>query len=167
MKNHPDPATKINHVHFRCVNIDAAKPNRALDNPGIFDQIIHPINTAEERCLAATRRADKSSYRLGQDAQADLVKHLIAPVGEINLVHVNHNGGSFGIFRRPVVLTGKLLRHGFRHFDQAYHDKRLRCFSLSKMEVKAISMTTTRKTNAVPYCTRSVYSFCGIFELTT
>ena len=29
------------------------------------------------------------------------------------------------------------------------------------------TITTTRKTKAVPYWTRSVYSFCGIFELTT
>jgi hypothetical protein len=35
------------------------------------------------------------------------------------------------------------------------------------MEVVAIMATIIRKTKAVPYWTRSVYSFCGIFELTT
>ena len=35
------------------------------------------------------------------------------------------------------------------------------------IELVAIAATIIKNTKAVPYCTRSVYSFCGIFELTT
>src|SRR6266542_2772571 len=52
-------------------------------------------------------------------------------------------------------------RHG------VYHLWRLRSLLRRKMDAAATIATTARKTNAVPYWTRSVYSFCGIFELTT
>src|SRR5438477_6250187 len=119
------------------------------------------MDAAQKRRLAATGRSDERGHRSRRDFKSDIVQHLIRAVGEIDIAHIDHHRGRFGFLNRSILLARALLGQGFgRHFNQAYHDKRLRWRSLSKIEVNAITMTTTRNTNAVPYCTRSVYSFC-------
>ena len=96
----------------------------------------------------------------------DIVQDLVIAVGKIEMVDFDRGA----ISRRGRQWRGLIrceLRSGFGHFEETYHDRRLRLRSRNTIEVSAMSMTRKRKTNAAPYWTRSVYSFCGIFELTT
>src|SRR4029453_13200319 len=99
--------------------------------------------------------------------QRHFVKDLMTSVSKIKIAAGYHHLDSFGLVCGLIGLRGKLFWHGLCHGDCAYHYKRLLCFSRNTIEVKAISITRIRKTNAGPYCPRSVYSFCGILELTT
>ena len=105
----------------------------------------------------------------GGNLQVDFMQHFMIAVGESHIADIDlgHAARSNAWRRTGSAVGDDAVGSGFRHIDQVYHDKRLLLRSRKTIEVSAISMTRTRKTNAAPYCTRSVYSFCGIFELTT
>src|SRR5262249_45652082 len=168
LEDHSDPPAQINHVQSGHIDIDAVNVNLALADARTVNEIVHAIDAAEQSRLAAPGRSDESSHRARRHLQRDIVEDLVIAVSEIDLAHVDH----YLEFLRLVCHRFNSLRRGFWpncfwRFHYVYHDKRLLCLSRSTMEAKAISITTTRKTNAVPYWTRSVYSFCGILELTT
>src|SRR5438270_2908096 len=161
LENHPDTPPEIDDVNAGFVNVDPFDANRAARDPGAFDEIVHPVEATQERGLAATGRTDQRSDRAWRDADAYLVQDLVAPVGKIELLDFDRAAAD----RRP-------NRHlnsdvSFRHFENTYHESRLRLRWRNSIDVSAISMTRKRKTKAAPYWTRSVYSFWGIFELTT
>src|SRR5205085_5830118 len=58
LEHHPDAAPEVDHVDSRCVDIDAFDANRAARDPGPFNQVIHSIQTAQQRGLAASRWSD-------------------------------------------------------------------------------------------------------------
>ena len=91
----------------------------------------------------------------GEDPEVaadDVVEDLVIAVSEIDLAHVDH----YLKFLRLVCSRSKRFRWSLWpnclwRFHHGYHDKRLLCLSRSTMEANAISITTIRKTNAVPY----------------
>src|SRR5438874_1500458 len=131
-----------------------------------IDQIIHAIKTAQERRFPATGWPDKGRDRSRRDFQVYIEKDLMRAITKIDIIDVDHD---------------RLARLGFRRFLQFqrrsrvwdlfffhyYHDRRFLVLSRRMMEASAIAKTSNRRMQAAPYCTRSVYSFCGIFELTT
>src|SRR5207237_2989585 len=99
--------------------------------------------------------------RAWRDADAYVMQDLVAPVAEIELLDFDRAAAD----RRP---NGHLNSGvSFRHFENTYHESRLRLRWRNSIDVNAISMTRTRKKKATPYWTRSVYSIWGIFELPT
>jgi hypothetical protein len=84
--------------------------------------------------------------------QRDVVEDFVIALSEIDFSHVDHY--------RKFLCLGCSWFNRFRwglwpnflwRFHYGYHDKRLLCLSRSTMEANAISITTIRKTNAVPY----------------
>src|SRR5438270_1738056 len=84
--NNPDTPSKIDDVNPGFVNVDRFDANRAARYPSAVDEIVHPVETAQERRLAATGRTDQRSDRAWRDADAYVVQDLVAPVGEIELL---------------------------------------------------------------------------------
>src|SRR5262249_12401915 len=116
--------------------------------------------------LAATRWPDESGHCARRNRETDFVQDLMMAVSKTKIADIDERRRRSGHGRREIsVIIGRWRE--VWHLDYFYHDKRLRLRSRNTIEVAAIRITRTRKTKAAPYCTRSVYSFCGIFELTT
>ena len=96
----------------------------------------------------------------------DVVQDGVCAVGKLQLIDLDHCGVLLLLGQHGGIARGG-FGNGFGHLQQTYHDKRLLDLSRNTIDVSAMTMTSARNTNAAPYCTRSVYSFCGIFELTT
>src|SRR5215831_2098657 len=126
--------------------------NRALANARAVNEIVHAVDATQQSRLPAPGRSNESCYGARRHLQRDVVEDLVIAVSEIDFAHVDH----YRKFFRCVCCGSKSLRwHLFPgclwRFHHGYHDKRLLCLSRSTMEANAISITTTRKTKAVPY----------------
>src|SRR4029077_20313700 len=98
--------------------------------------------------------------------QIHIEKNLMRAITKIDILDADHDRlARFG-FRRFLQFQRR-SRGGDLFFFHYYHDRRFLVLSRRMMEARAIAKTSNRRMQAAPYCTRSVYSFCGIFELTT
>src|SRR6267143_1050511 len=129
------------------------------------DQIVHPVKTTKKSRLAAAGGTDKCGHSTRWNLQIDVEQHLAAAVTEVDIIDFDHCALAHFRLRRLLWVEGRGgMNNLFFHY---YHDKRLLVRSRSTMDASAMQKTTSRRMHAAPYCTRSVYSFCGIFELTT
>src|SRR5205823_5346925 len=104
LENHADPPPEIDDVHAGRVDIDAFDSDRALRDAGAVDEIVHAIEAAEQRGLAAAGRSDESGDRSRGNAQVDAVQDLMRAVSEIELLDLDH--AAFGFrFRNPLGLV--------------------------------------------------------------
>ena len=140
--------------------------NRACRDSRTIDQIIHAIETAQKRRFPATGRPDEGSDRSRRDFQVHIEKDLMRAITKIDVIDVDHDRLAGLGFRRFLQFQRRSRMWDFLIFHY-YHDRRFLVLSRRTMEARAIAKTSNRRMQAAPYCTRSVYSFCGIFELTT
>src|SRR5205085_6650917 len=162
LEDHTHAPAEIDDVHAGLIDVDPFDLARAAADARAVAQIVHPAQAAQQCGLAATRWTDERGDGARRNAQGHVVEDLVAAISKIELRNFD--------VARPAGRPRSGLEKGdvgFGHFENAYHDKRLRLRSRKTIEVSAISMTRKRKMNAAPYCTRSVYSFRGIFEVTT
>src|SRR4030095_10611260 len=146
------PPAQIDHVQSRRIDIDAVDVNRAPANARAVHEIVHSINATQQGRLAAAGRSNERCHRARRHLQGDIVEDFVIAVSEIDFSHVDH----YLMFLRVVCCRFERFRWGLWpnclwRFHHGYHDNRLLCLSRSTMEANAISITTTRKTNAVPY----------------
>src|SRR5438046_2336323 len=166
LETHPNPPAQIDHIDVRRINIMSFQSNAASRDSRTVDQVIHAIKTAQQRRFPATGRSDEGSDSSRRDFQVHIEKDLMRAIAKIDVIDVDHDRlarlgfGRFLQFQRRSRMCYFLVFH-------YYHDTCLLVLSRRTMEARAIAKTSNKRMQAAPYCTRSVYSFCGIFELTT
>src|SRR5439155_27352045 len=68
----PDPAPHRDGIDARPVQILAVVKHLALDTRA-GDQVVHPVEAADERALAAARRPDERRHEVAVDLDADVL----------------------------------------------------------------------------------------------
>ena len=71
LEDHPDDAPERDRIDGRVVDVLAIEPDRALEAGG-RRQLMHPVEGAQERALAAAGRSDDGRDRVWLDGQADV-----------------------------------------------------------------------------------------------
>ena len=81
LEDHADLPPQIDQVDARIVDV-ARIEDDVSGVPGPLDQVVHPVQTAQERGLAATRRPDQGHDGSLRNRQRNVVKRLLVPVPE-------------------------------------------------------------------------------------
>jgi hypothetical protein len=96
LKDHADPPPEGHDVHAVGVDVGAIEGHRPAD-PRPRDQIVHAIEGAEKRRLAAPRRTDAGGYLMSLDIKGDVGERLLVTVEEVESSRRNFrhraNGG--------------------------------------------------------------------------
>ena len=97
LEHHPDPLAQRHEVGARR---EDRVPSTRMSPwwPDARDQLVQPVDRAEEGGLAAARRADDGGDRLPLDAEVQVPEHLPAAVREAEVAHVD---------RRRAALAGR------------------------------------------------------------
>ena len=74
----------------RVVEVDAVVQQRPLD-PGALDQVVHPVQAADERRLAAAGRADQRRDLVAVDRQRHVADGPEVPVVDGQVANVEHD----------------------------------------------------------------------------
>jgi hypothetical protein len=96
LKDHADPPAEGHDVHALGVDVGAVERHRPAD-PRARNQVVHAIEGAEKRRLAATRRTDAGGYLMSLDVESDVGERLLVAVEEVESSRRNFrhraNGG--------------------------------------------------------------------------
>src|SRR5205823_6778748 len=166
LENHPNPPAQTDQTDHGLVTVASLQSNAASRDSRSVDQIVHAIKTAQQRRFSATGGPDEGSDSSRRDFQVHIEKDLIRAVAKIEVIDVDHDRLARLGFGRLLQFQrrGRMCYFLIFHY---YHDRRFLVLSRRKMEARAIAKTSSRRMQAAPYCIRSVYSCCGILELTT
>src|ERR1035437_7403405 len=113
LEDHANAASQLDDAHVRVHHVLAVEAAPALD-AGAGDQVVHAVEAAQERRLAAARRADQ-----GQDGA---VLHVEADVTHRDLLAIADGdvlGRDLDVFRATCELVGAGAWR--RHFDAPEH----------------------------------------------
>src|SRR5690606_29253266 len=130
LEDHPDATPDLDGVHAGRVQVRPAVADRALD-PRAGDQVVHPVEAAEQRALPAPRGADEGDDAVLGDPDRDVP-----------------DGG-----RRPIV-HGQIL--GFqdrlprRHIDRGGHYCSLLLYRLRSRIAAALRTRRTTSRTMIP-----------------
>ena len=90
LEDHPDPASHLDRADAGPVERLAVVVEPALD-AGAGDEVVHPVQAAEERALAAARRADQGGDLVAPDAQRHVAQRLERAVVEVEALDAEHD----------------------------------------------------------------------------
>jgi len=85
LKDHPDPAPQGDHVKSRIVDVLPVQDDLPR-HPAGRDEVIHPVQAAQEGALAATRRPDESRHLMEQKIKGDVLQRVKVTVIEIKML---------------------------------------------------------------------------------
>ena len=81
LEHHADVAAHGGHVHAGAVDIHVVEQHRAL-HAGAGRQLVHAVDAADERRLAAAGGADDGRHPVGDELDVDVLEHVgVAVVG--------------------------------------------------------------------------------------
>src|SRR5262249_41643773 len=86
LEHHPDPPAHRDRVDARPVDGVAVQPDLAGD-PAAGDELVHAVERAQERGLAAARWADEGGDRLLGDVERDGTDPLLLAVVNAEVAH--------------------------------------------------------------------------------
>src|SRR5262245_61922422 len=89
LEHHPDPAAHRGRIDAGAIDVLAVVEDLAF-YPGIRDQVVHPVETADERALAATRRADQRRDQVAVDLEVDALDGESLAVAHGEVTDVEH-----------------------------------------------------------------------------
>ncbi len=72
-------------------------------NPDTGDNVIRPVQTAQQCRFAAAGRADKRRDLIVIDIQIDIIKSLIIAIPEIDMLHLHLHVGAIDMMMRRKV----------------------------------------------------------------
>jgi hypothetical protein len=81
LEDHPDPSPHLDRVDVVRVEVLPVVEHPALD-PGARDEVVHPVEAADQRALAAAGRADEGGHGVPVDVERDLPDRDAASVGD-------------------------------------------------------------------------------------
>ena len=102
LEDHPDFLPERDHISPRCMDILIIK----RDLPGdlhVIDQVVQPVEAAQQRGLAAARGADQGGHLVLRDLHRYGLERMLLMIPEIEIVCGNDGG-----FRHiiPVIFSG-------------------------------------------------------------
>ena len=123
---------KLDGVHAGPVQILAVVVNLAADDRAL-DQVVHPVEAADECALAAARGADQRRDALLVDVESDVADGRLAAVRDRDVLQLEdglgrrvrlrdvarHRWGD--VHARMSLRLGGLLGHGDFHLGVTYH----------------------------------------------
>jgi len=89
LEDHPDPPSHLDRIDAVPVEVDPVVEEPPLDSCARHE-VVHPVEAAQERRLAAARRADQRRDRVLVDLERDVLDGQRAPVGDRQPVDVEH-----------------------------------------------------------------------------
>src|SRR5215813_4314740 len=98
LKHHSHPASEQDDIHSRGINVLTIEVDTPL-NPRAWNDIIHPVQRAEERGLAAAGRAYECRYQVGCNVKRDGLESARLPIIEVQILYA-HLDGTFIRFTR-------------------------------------------------------------------
>src|SRR6187401_349268 len=110
LENHADTRTQLHDVLLPVVDVLAVEQDRAFDSRTL-DGVVHAVEAAQERGLAAAGRPDHRQHLLLADVDADLLDGVLRAV-----IHVHVAAAEDGIVDgdvadgRPAVRIGRVLQ---------------------------------------------------------
>ena len=115
LEDHPDPAPDLDRVDLAVVEVDAVVVERALD-PGDLDEVVHAVEAAQHRGLAAARRADEGGDLVLLDVELDVAHGPEVAVVDGQVVDVEDGGavGGRAPGRRTARASGRALSRSGR-----------------------------------------------------
>ena len=97
LEHHADPPAEFHAVHLRAVDLDAIDPDAAARDPGAGDEVVHPVEAAQQGGLAAAGRADEGGDLVALDVHVDVLQRGGLAIAEIHVLHLDGgNSGSGG-----------------------------------------------------------------------
>ena len=87
LEDHADPAAHLDRVDAGAVEVGAVVEELAVD-PRARDEVVHPVQAAQERRLAAARGADQRRDRVPVDLERDAADRERRAVGDREVVDV-------------------------------------------------------------------------------
>ena len=116
LEDHADTASQLHDAYIRVHDVLAVEADLALD-AGARDQVVHPVEAAQERRLAAAGRADQRQDRAGLDDKRDVA------YGDLLAVKDGH---VLGRYLDLLGSSGELIgRAGRSHLDAPEHGLRV------------------------------------------
>jgi hypothetical protein len=88
LKHHADAPPQIHHVDRRVVDVTAVDAHRSLD-PRARDDVVHPVERAQERRLAAAGRPDERGHVIRQHLDRHALQDPIVAIIEIHVGDVD------------------------------------------------------------------------------
>ena len=91
LKNHADAPPEAHDVASRTIDVVPVDQHLPLD-PRAGDDVVHPVERAQERALAAARRADERRDHIRLDANRDVLERPLRAVIETQVPDVDERG---------------------------------------------------------------------------
>jgi hypothetical protein len=104
LEHHPDPAPDLDRVDLWVVQVHAVIQHLAREPRG-GDEVVHPVEAAQQRALAATRGADERGDPVPRNREVDVPYGAEQPVVRGEALHLEHR--RFGRGRAHERLLGR------------------------------------------------------------
>jgi hypothetical protein len=88
LEHHADPAPEPHDVHARGVDVHAVYEDTAVD-AGARHDVVHPVERAEERALAASGRPNERRHDVGLERDGDIAQRALLAVVEVQADNVD------------------------------------------------------------------------------
>ena len=89
LKDHAHPLAQLGHVQARVVDVGAADADAALD-PDAVDEIVHAVQAAEQRGLAAAGRPDVGGDAMLGHGHGHVLERELGAVPEGQVLDLDH-----------------------------------------------------------------------------
>src|SRR5690606_40621395 len=141
LEDHADAAPDLDGVHVRAVRVHVVEQDLAFDARGRH-QVVHAVQAAEQRALAAARRADEGDDAPRRDPDRDLAHGGRAVVGHAQSARLQ-------------------CRLAGRRDDGLGHAQSLRVYLLRSRMAAALSASSTTSSTMLPAAASRWNSGCG------
>ena len=89
LEDHPDPPPHLDRIDVRAVEVTAVVEHLPVD-PGAGDQVVHPVEAADERRLATPGGPDERRHEVLANVERDVVEGDVPAVGDGEALDVEH-----------------------------------------------------------------------------
>src|SRR5664280_1575008 len=88
LEDETDAAPHLDRLHVRCVDVLAVEQD-APANPRRRDQVVHPVEAAQDRRLAAAGGADEGGHGARGDVHVDVAHGALGPIEDIQVADLD------------------------------------------------------------------------------
>jgi hypothetical protein len=91
LEHHADATSQLDDVDTRRVDVGIVDEDAPFD-PGVRDDVVHPVQRAQKGALAAAGRSDERGHHVRLNAHRDAVQRAGGAVIEVHLVRFDLAG---------------------------------------------------------------------------
>ena len=100
LEDHPDMPPQLDRIDRPVRDVRAFNDDRALGHAGTGDQVVHPVEAAQQGRFAAAGGANESSDLVRRNVERNVFQHHFVTVAEIHPVHLDGRHAGRGSGRR-------------------------------------------------------------------